>query len=150
MLVLGESVLIFLIADAKGGDYYRTYYLGIVTVILLHMHHFQPQPLQANLHALHWHKNAGIFDCQIFPIYLATLVTVSASYKLCLYILNDDWQQQLLFALPMDYHHNRGLARGGEDDGCSPTGDKRKQLIPNLFCYAMGILFVCFDLINVA
>ena len=50
----------------------------------------------------------------------------------------------------MDYHHNRGLAGGGEDDGYSPTGDKREQLIAHLFYGAMAIGFVCFDLINVA
>jgi len=150
MLVLGESVLSLLIVDAKGGDYYRTFYFGIVTVILLHMLHFRSQPLQADSHALRRHKNAGIFYGQIFPIYSAALVAVGASYKLCLYSLNDDRRRQLLSAFPIDYYHNRGLAGGGDDDGCSPTGDERKQLIAHLFCGAMAIVFVCFDLMNVA
>jgi len=154
MLVLGESVLSLLIVDAKGGDYYRTFYFGIVTVILLHVLHFRSQPLEADAHAMRRHKNAGICYGQLFPIYSAALVAVGASYKLCLYSLNDGGgyrrERQLVSALSIDDYHNRGLAGGGDDDGCSPTGDERTQLIAHLFCGAMAIVFVCFDLMNLA
>jgi len=152
MLVLGESVLSLLIVDGEGGSYHRTLYLGMITVVLLQLLHFQSQPHDPNAHAFRRHKNAGISYSIVASFYFAALIAVGASYKLLLYSTNvkdydSDYDSRRLLLVSNDH---RWLAGGGDDKGCGPAGYEQQENIAYLFSGAMATVFVCLELMAVA
>ncbi len=153
MLVLGESVLSLLIVDSEQGNYHRTFYFGIVTVIVLMLLHFQSQPHDATMHAMRRHKNSGILFGTTYPIYCAALVAVGASYKLLMYSVSKDEKRRLLSGLTglvSEESLTRWLAGGSGDAGCGPYGEEKKQMVANLFSSAMAIVFLCMDVMQFA
>ena len=63
MLMLGESIMSLLIVDVpkEDGDYFATFYCGLLTVILLQVLHFRSQPHLADQHATRRDKTAGVW-----------------------------------------------------------------------------------------
>eukprot|EP00588_Corethron_pennatum_P014271 CAMPEP_0194274012 /NCGR_PEP_ID=MMETSP0169-20130528/7210_1 /TAXON_ID=218684 /ORGANISM="Corethron pennatum, Strain L29A3" /LENGTH=592 /DNA_ID=CAMNT_0039017107 /DNA_START=35 /DNA_END=1813 /DNA_ORIENTATION=+ len=150
MLVLGESVLSLLIVDGETGNYHRTFYFGIVTVVLLQMLHFQSQPHDADAHAMRRHKNSGLLFGRVFPMYAAALITVGASYKLFMYSSSSDSKKRRLIS-EFSGTGYRWLAGGsGGDSGCGPSGEEMEQMVAHLFSWAMAIVFVCLDVMTLA
>ena len=150
MLVLGESVLSLLIVDSEQGNYHRTFYFGILTVVVLMLLHFQSQPHDATMHAMRRHKNSGILFGITYPIYCAALVAVGASYKLFMYSVSKDEKRRLLSGLVSEESLTRLLAGGGGDSGCGPYGDEKKKMVANLFSWAMALAFLCMDIMQFA
>jgi hypothetical protein len=157
LLLLGESVLSLLIVNAEGlnargifngwGSFLKTFYCGMIAVCLLQMLHFRSQPHDAHAHALRRSKNAGILFFRFFEVYSAALFGVGAGYKLLMYGVAKEVDSRRLFSfLPTD----RWLAGEGDDYGCSPNGDEKKQMAAHLFSVSLGLVFLCLDAMNIA
>jgi hypothetical protein len=143
MLMLGETVLSLLIVDlSEGFDYYKTFYSGVISIVLLEYLHFRSQPHDPNEHAWRRDKNSGFVFLVLMHIYSASLIVLGASYKMLLYeyVYAEDGnnRRMLLPALTR-------LLAGGESAALRFETDDRRQRIANFFCGSMALVFFCMD-----
>lgn len=147
MLMLGESILSLLIVEvvSKGFDYYVTFYCGIVSVTLLMYLYFVSGPTHAEGHALYSHERTGYGVLVLMQFYSAGLVIVGACYKLFMYEYTyENYEEEFGRLLLLEEH--RSLAGGG-GLGDLDEATRRRQ-IAYFFCFSLGIVWVCSDLIT--
>jgi hypothetical protein len=144
MLMLGESVLSLLIVDVtESGDYYKTFFCGIISITLLEFLHFRSQPHDADDHALRRSKEASIVFTALMQIYSASLVVLGASYKMLLYEYTYEAKETGAYRL-LTSPLSRLLA--GSDESSAFEVDERRQHIADFFCISMAIVWLCSDL----
>lgn len=147
MLMLGESVLSLLIVEiSPSWDYYVTFYMGIISVVLLQYLHFRSQPHHADDHAMRRSKEAGYTFSLLMQIYSAALIILGVSYKMFLYEYTLEeaggYKRSLFGTLP------RWLAGGGGALKFSP--EDRQQRIAIFFCGSLATVFLCSDMMILA
>lgn len=147
MLCLGESVLSLLIVDVTTGsaEAYATFYIGILSVILLQYLHFRSQPHHADEHAMRRKKEAGLGFTYLMQIYSAALILLGTAYKMFLYeYVYEDYEDShrlLLWKIA-----SRFLAGDSSGTGLELDAGERQQRIANFFCATLGIVFFTQDL----
>jgi hypothetical protein len=147
MLMLGETVLSLLIVDlSEGFDYYKTFFSGIISIILLEYLHFRSQPHDPDEHAWRRDKNSSFVFLVLMQVYSASLIILGASYKMLLYeyvYAEDGNRRMLLPALTR-------LLAGGESAALRFETDDRRQRVANFFCGSMALVFFCMDAMSIA
>jgi hypothetical protein len=147
MLMLGETVLSLLIVDlSEGYDYYKTFFSGVISIILLEYLHFRSQPHDPDEHAWRRDKNSGFVFLVLMQVYSASLIILGASYKMLLYeyvYAEDGNRRMLLPALTR-------LLAGGESAALRFETDDRRQRIAHFFCGSMALVFFCMDAMAIA
>jgi len=138
MLMLGESILSILIVDIHE-DFYKTFYMGIISVVLLQFLHFKSQPHDADDHAMRKSRLRGLFFSFVISWYSVALIVVGVCYKMLL----TEYSYE-------DNHDLNGRYLGGDSGGVSYTRDERRTRITNLFGGSLAIIFACLDLMNIA
>ena len=87
-LISGESVLSLVIVDEiariNDGEYYLTFFLGVLNVIFLQFLYFKSQPHDVAHHAMRRSRHAGLSYNFMIQVYSAALIIVGVSYKLLL------------------------------------------------------------------
>ncbi|KAL7564133.1 hypothetical protein ACA910_021108 [Epithemia clementina (nom. ined.)] len=147
MLLLGESVLSLLIVDlSEGYDYYKTFFSGVITVILLEFLHFRSQPHDPDNHALRRSHYAGFVFTTVMWAYSTALIVLGTAYKMFLfefaYADNMEPHRSLLPLLPW----SRNLA-GGVTTALRFETEDRQQRIANFFSGSMALVWLCLDVI---
>jgi hypothetical protein len=142
MLMLGESVLSLLIVEvSEQGDYYKSFFSGIVSITLLEFLHFQSQPNHPEDHAMRRNRHAGFAFANLMTVYSAALVVLGTSYKMILYEYvyeESGIRRRSLFPMA-----SRWLASDGDASGLDP--EERRQRIAHFFCFSMALVFLCSD-----
>lgn len=143
MLMLGESILSLLIVEvvSKGIEYYVTFYTGIVSVTLLTFLHFVSGPTRGEEHAMHRHRQSSYAVSVLMQFYSAGLVIVGASYKLFMYEYTYEKYEDIVHVRAL-----RSLAEGSLGDFDEST---RRQQIAYFFCFSLGVVWVCSDLMMI-
>jgi hypothetical protein len=149
MLMLGESVLSLLISPLSTGfDYYKIFFCGIVTIVLLEYLHFKSQPHEPDEHALRRSKKAGFIFYILMQVYSVSLVILGTCYKMFLYEIvyenNDPNGTRMLFPLL-----ERLLASGQSSALRFETQDRR-QRIANFFSGSLAVVWFCLDAMSLA
>lgn len=147
MLLLGESVLSLLIVTISDGyEYYKTFFSGVITVILLEYLHFKSQPHDPDFHALRKSRYSGFFYTNLLWVYSASLVILGTSYKMFLYEFvyeDDNEEHRALFPI-----FNRFLA--AETTALRFETADRQQRIAHFFSGSLALVFLCLDLMILA
>lgn len=84
MLMYGECILSLLIEDSpqEDGSYYWTFYLSLMTVIMLQYLHFRSQPHDADDHVLRRSKDRGLVWQIFLFVYASSLIALGSSFTL--------------------------------------------------------------------
>jgi len=146
MLMLGESILSLLIVDIQEEwEYYKTFFAGILSVVLMQYLHFKSQPHHPDEHAMRRSKNGAFLFNVMNQFYSAALVVMGVSYKMFLYEYTYSGESDSHRSL----HHldGRHLAGGGATQ--FDTEDRR-QRIANLFTGALCVAWVSSDIMLLA
>jgi hypothetical protein len=136
-LMLGESIFSLLIVNVpdENGEFFTTFYFGILTVMLLQYLHFQSQPHDPDGHAMRRSKNAGVLWTNTMSIYSFALVCLGASYT---YFLTDFEDNDI-------GEVRRRLGGGG---GSAVDDDARRRNASILFSASLALIFTCLDVVN--
>jgi len=141
--MLGETVLSLLIIDLSDRfDYFVTFFIGVVSIILLEYLHFRSQPHDPNEHAIRRDKTAGVIFNVMMSIYSVSLVILGTSYKMLLYenvYAADGADRRMLFPMV-----SRLLA-GGESAALRFDTEDRRQYIAHFFSGSMALVFFSID-----
>lgn len=154
MLMLGESVLSILIVEIQeeSTKFYLTFYIGVVSVILMQYLYYKSQPHDYNNHAIRRSLWSAYFFAVTVQVYCATLIVVGVSYKMLLTqfqfdagipTVEDKYQGSII---SFDTRLLAGEGEGYEGGGFDL---KREQAIANFFCISMAISFLCLDVMNI-
>mmetsp|Transcript_20268 Transcript_20268/g.30429 ORF Transcript_20268/g.30429 Transcript_20268/m.30429 type:complete len:631 (-) Transcript_20268:348-2240(-) len=158
MLMLGESVLSLLIVEISDGvpEFYFTFYVGIVSVILLQYLYFKSQPHHADGHALRRSRLGGTAYAWLIQIYSVALIIVGVSYKMLL----NEYQYEMKEADEVVYDTTNysksssssilGRLLAGGDSESKYKMEDRRQRIAYFFCASLSVVFACLDLMNLA
>lgn len=149
MLMIGESVLSLLIVDVNGGQaYWRTFFCGVISVVLLQYLHFRTQPHDPDKHAWRRSRNAGFIYSYFFYAYSPALVILGASYKM--FLFEYVYEQELTYE-----GSTRGLVdpssplsrflAGGTSAGLRFAPADRKRRVAILFSGSLAIVWFCLD-----
>jgi hypothetical protein len=133
MLVLGESVLSLLIVDTPDDayDYFVTFVLGILSIVLLQYLHFRSHPRDPDQHAMRRHIKSGVMYSSLLEIYSTSLIVLGASYKMLLY--------EYVYA-------EKSISEGATTSGSLRfDATDRKQRVTYFFSASMAAVFVCLD-----
>lgn len=149
MLMLGESILSLLIVDVTGNgvDSYATFYVGILSVILLQYLHFRSQPHHPDEHAMRRKKEAGLGFSYLMQIYSAALILLGTCYKMFLYeYVYEEYENshRMMLFEPM-----ARLLAGGDGGALKYDVEDRQQRIANFFCASLAIVWFCQDLMMI-
>lgn len=140
MLMLGETVLSLRIVDLSDGfDYYKTFFSGVISIVLLEYLHFRSQPHDPDEHAWRRDKNSGFVFLVLMHVYSASLIVLGASYKMLLYeyvYAENGNRRMLLPALTR-------LLSGVESAALRFETEDRRQRVANFFCGSMALVFFC-------
>lgn len=131
MLMLGESILSLLIiyVPDENGNFYTTFFGGVLTVILLQYLHFRSQPHDPKWHAMRRHKNAGISWSVLNQIYSFAFVILGAAFTSFLTASSDNNIGSRLVA--------------------SAESPDTKKATAHLFSGSLGVIFACLDIMTV-
>jgi hypothetical protein len=154
MLMLGESVLSLLIVPTQTGDYYKAFFCGILSIIILEILHFRSQPHDPDGHALRRSRQGGIVFVVCGQFYSAALIVLGTSYKMILYEYVYESADARRFleesggggGFVMD-DRSRWLA--GSDPPIADTADRR-QRVAHFFCISMALVWFCLDAMLIA
>jgi hypothetical protein len=129
MLVLGESVLSLLIVDTPDDayDYFVTFIVGILSIIMLQYLHFRSHPRDPDHHAMRRHIKSGVIYTTLLQIYSTSLVVLGASYKMLLY----------------EYVYVEAGAKTSAAFKFDAV--ERKQRVAYFFSASMATVFLCLD-----
>ena len=148
MLMLGESILSLLIVDVpyEDGDYFATFYCGLLTVTLLQVLHFRSQPHLADQHATRRDKVAGIYWTMFQYIYSMSLVALGAAFTLFLIEFSFEENGYDDHRRLVDPLNGRVLAGGG-----APKYDKeeREQRLAHLYSMSLSLVFLSLDIMSI-
>jgi len=154
MLMLGESILSLLIVEISDEvpAFYFTFYVGIVSVILLQYLHFKSQPHDADGHALRRSRLGGTAFAWLNQIYSAALIIVGVSYKMLLTEYQYEVKEEVV---DYDNNYNKsssilGRLLAGDDSKSKYDTEDRRQRIAYFFCAGLAVVFACLDLLNLA
>jgi hypothetical protein len=127
MLMLGECVFNLLVVAVpyETSEYYATFYVSVLTVILLQYLHSMSQPNSADFHALRRHKNAGIGWHALQHVYSFSLVSFGAAFTFFLTSFAYDYGGRLLADYETDSYQTQAA---------------------NLFGGSLAIIFFCLDI----
>lgn len=178
MLMLGESVLSLLIVDiVETSDYYKTFIVGIISIVLLEYLHFQNQPRYVeeafgfyskevciliflfflercsdpDKHALRRSLLASFAFYWIYQVYSLSLIVLGASYKMLLweFLYMEEYEDSHRRSLLFPGLEDRWLA-GGTSAALRFPSENRQQRIAHFFCGSMALVFFCMDAISLA
>jgi len=152
MLMLGESVLSLLIVNdssaSKGREFYTTFYVGMVSVILLQYLYFKSQPHSPDRHAMRRSRNAGICFSFANQIYSASLILVGVSYKLISTEYSSEYDTVDYETEGGDGHRLLGGSSSSYPEKLSTS--ERQSRIATLFGLALGVVFITLDIMIIA
>ena len=136
----------------EDGDYFATFYCGLLTVILLQVLHFRSQPHLADQHATRRDKTAGVWWNIFQYVYSMALVALGAAFTLFVIEFSykeeeegyDDHRLRRLVVNPLN--GSRMLAGGG-----APRYDKeeRQQRLAHLFSMSLSLIFFSLDVMSI-
>lgn len=154
MLMLGESVLSLLIVPTQSGDYYKAFFCGILSIIILEILHFRSQPKEPDGHAMRRSRQGGIVFVVYGQFYSAALIVLGTSYKMILY--------EYVYASAADDYRfleesgggdfvmdDRSRWLAGSDPPIADTADRR-QRVAHFFCISMALVWFCLDVMLIA
>ena len=147
MLLLGESILSLLIVDLSDGwNYYRTFFAGVVSVVLLEYLHFRSQPRSPDEHALRRGAvNAICFSTTMY-IYSIALVVLGTCYKMFLYEFVFENAGDRRFLSPIIER----LLAGGESAALRFGTENRQQRIAHFFSASLTVVFASLDVMSLS
>eukprot|EP00551_Chaetoceros_affinis_P003707 CAMPEP_0203649562 /NCGR_PEP_ID=MMETSP0088-20131115/22175_1 /ASSEMBLY_ACC=CAM_ASM_001087 /TAXON_ID=426623 /ORGANISM="Chaetoceros affinis, Strain CCMP159" /LENGTH=139 /DNA_ID=CAMNT_0050508013 /DNA_START=1 /DNA_END=417 /DNA_ORIENTATION=+ len=139
MLMLGESVLSLLIVEISDDvpEFYVTFFVGVVSVILLQYLYFKSQPHDPDEHALNRSRFSAWAFAWLIEFYSIALILVGVSYKMLL----TEYQYAEVKEAEVEYDTNysksssilgRLLAGGGTESKYNM--EDRRQRIAYFFC----------------
>jgi len=156
MLMLGETVLsLLVVSNADQMAYYKTFYCGIITIVLLEYIHFRAQPVSAEEHAFQRGLLPSLWFLYMMIIYSAALIMLGASYKMLLFEFHYDnvVTTPATYAEESDVHRglldilvSRVLA-GGKSAALRFDTDDRRERIAWFFSYSMSAVWLVLDVI---
>lgn len=146
----GESVLSLLVVELSDEilEFYITFYIGIMSVILMQYLFFKSQPHHATDHANFRSIGAALQFMILLYIYSASLILVGVSYKMLLTEFQIEREEASLTdksVMPSE----RSLASNAYGETKDSSKDVRRQKISNIFCIAMATSFISLDLMGI-
>jgi hypothetical protein len=157
MLMLGETVLSLLVVEhSHDGDYYTTFYYGLLAIVLLEYLHFRSQPNDPKQHAARRGLETGLPFTLMTLLYSAALIILGASYKMFLYEYQyeDDANESSNGYPEVDSRRNlMGMLRsrflaGGDSEALRFDRDDRHQRIAYFYCSSMAAIWFFLDAIS--
>lgn len=139
MLMLGESVLSLLIVQAQSGNFYKAFFSGVFSIILLELLHFRSQPHDASGHAYRRSIGGSFAFTILNSIYSAALIVLGTSYKMI--------QYEYVYEVEYSSAYRMLAAASGP-----PIADtkERQQRIAHFYCFSLALVWFCLDNMTLA